>query len=308
MEPLCCFSGFCILYCFWCLCFIYFCIIHWCCFVPVMGDCVTVRCVSFWWPLGLVFWLQCKDHWLVLVGYFLLPEFWPLVGSLWWVGLLLCCCTDIACVNCTIKKLRALSENVAKLSIESVLVVEEATVMPGFAFLALFLGVQDVLVAVVLKVDIDPDSKSSCIFVIMSAGVVSRLTLHHAFNLVDVSTRQKYCQCVFSYGSLTILIPLLAYCSGPQCGVLGKGVGLGTSLHEGLSWCPVDFGAHVTRTFLWTCSSYNWIIKIIQDGLPSHDSIEAAHQICPGMITVLTYMFHRVRGMTTHPDLDEVGT
>jgi len=46
--------------------------------------------------------------------------------------------------------------------------------------------------------------------------------------------------------------------------------------------------------------------QIIQDGLPCHDFIEAANQICPGMITALTYMFHKVKCMTTHPDLDEV--
>ena len=48
--------------------------------------------------------------------------------------------------------------------------------------------------------------------------------------------------------------------------------------------------------------------QIIQDGLPSHDLIEATEWICPGMITVLTYIFHQVQGMTTHPDLDEVET
>jgi len=48
--------------------------------------------------------------------------------------------------------------------------------------------------------------------------------------------------------------------------------------------------------------------QIIQDGLPIHNFIEAANQICPGMITCLTYMFHQVQGMTRHPDLDKVET
>jgi len=48
--------------------------------------------------------------------------------------------------------------------------------------------------------------------------------------------------------------------------------------------------------------------QIIQDGLPIHDFIEAANRICPGMITTLTYIFHQVKGMTRHPDLDEVET
>jgi len=42
--------------------------------------------------------------------------------------------------------------------------------------------------------------------------------------------------------------------------------------------------------------------------LPIHDFIEAANRICPGMITSLTYIFHKVQGMTRHPDLDEVET
>jgi len=40
----------------------------------------------------------------------------------------------------------------------------------------------------------------------------------------------------------------------------------------------------------------------------NHDFIEAANWIYPGMITVLTYMFHKVEGMTMHPDLNEVET
>jgi len=46
--------------------------------------------------------------------------------------------------------------------------------------------------------------------------------------------------------------------------------------------------------------------QTIQDDLPSHDFIEAAHRIYPMMITVLAYMFNIVKGMTTHADLDEV--
>jgi hypothetical protein len=38
--------------------------------------------------------------------------------------------------------------------------------------------------------------------------------------------------------------------------------------------------------------------QIIQNGLPSHNFIEAVHWICPGMIPVLTYMFGIVQGMT----------
>jgi len=33
---------------------------------------------------------------------------------------------------------------------------------------------------------------------------------------------------------LKTLIPFSAYCSGPECGVLGMGVGLDTSLYGGL--------------------------------------------------------------------------
>jgi len=64
---------------------------------------------------------------------------------------------------------------------------------------------------------------------------------------------------------------------------------------------PEPFFEHVHHTI-------GSLSQIIQDGLPSHDSIEAAHWICPRKITVLTYMFHKVGGMTTHPDLDEVET
>ena len=64
---------------------------------------------------------------------------------------------------------------------------------------------------------------------------------------------------------------------------------------------PKAFFEHVHHTI----GSLN---QIIQDGLPIHDFIEAANRICPGMITSLTYMFHKVQGMTRHPDLDEVET
>jgi len=64
---------------------------------------------------------------------------------------------------------------------------------------------------------------------------------------------------------------------------------------------PEAFFEHVHHTI-------GSLSQIIQDGLPSHDFIEAANWICPSMITVLTYMLHLVHGMTTYLDLDEVET
>jgi len=64
---------------------------------------------------------------------------------------------------------------------------------------------------------------------------------------------------------------------------------------------PRAFFEHVHHTL-------GSLSQIIQDGLPNHNFIEAVNQIYPRMITALTYMFHKVQGMTMHPDLDEVET
>jgi len=64
---------------------------------------------------------------------------------------------------------------------------------------------------------------------------------------------------------------------------------------------PRAFFEHVHHTL-------GSLSQIIQDGLPNHNFIEAVNRICPRMITALTYMFHKVQGMTMHPDLDEVET
>jgi len=70
--------------------------------------------------------------------------------------------------------LRSFSEKVTKLNTELVLVVEVSEAIFVLVHFSLFLVAHEVHVIVVLNVEIKPvDNKSSCIFAIVSAGVVA---------------------------------------------------------------------------------------------------------------------------------------
>jgi len=102
--------------------------------------------------------------------------FWPPVCSCGCGWFVLFCCRVIACASHAKSMLRSFSEKVTKLKTELVSVVEASVPVCVLFCDGVFFGtreVLDALVAVILKVEIDlVDSRSSCIFAIVLAGVV----------------------------------------------------------------------------------------------------------------------------------------
>jgi len=114
---------------------------------------VSVEVVSLVGLWSMVCWVRLKGCHLVVCWF---------IFCCWCFCLWLALCGRFGCAL-----LILLSEKVAKLKTKSVSVVEDAVVV-------LFLIVQDILVAIVQKVEIDPiDRRSSCIFTIVSASIVA---------------------------------------------------------------------------------------------------------------------------------------
>jgi len=98
--------------------------------------------------------------------------FWPLVGSFDGFCSGLFCWRVIACASHASNMLRSFSEKVTKLNTKSVLVVEASETFLVLLGFLLFLVALDALLVVVQNVEIEPvDSRSSCIFAMVSAQI-----------------------------------------------------------------------------------------------------------------------------------------
>ena len=68
-----------------------------------------------------------------------------------------------------------------------------------------------------------PDKMYNLCFTLLGVDFhAARLTLHHAFNQVDVSTQQCLQLCLYLLITKKPDFSISAYCSGPQCCVVGK--------------------------------------------------------------------------------------
>jgi len=137
----------------------------------------------------------------------------------------------------------------------------------------------------------------------------ARLTLHHAFNKVDASMQQWMKMCLYQLitdnpdSTFSILQWTTMLCAG-QRSWIGYLLTWRTMMMSGWFWSTcyqkLSLSMYITQLDHQASSSRIFC--------QNHDFIEAANWIYPGMITVLTYMFHKVEGMTMHPDLNEVET